>query len=269
MALTDEQIERYSRHIILKEVGAKGQKKLLNAKVLIIGAGGLGAPAAMYLAAAGVGTIGIADADDVDLSNLQRQSIHATEGGGKPKVKSARESMERMNPDVKVNTHHMFVDAANIRELIREYDFIIDGTDNFPAKFLINDACVLEKKPFSHAGIIRFKGQLMTYVPGEGPCYRCVFKEPPPKDAVPTCKQAGVIGAMGGVIGSLQAMEAIKYIIGKGEILTGYLLTYDALTMEFRKVGLPRDTRRCAVCGEHPTITEPVDYELNVCEDEI
>ncbi len=269
MALTDEQIERYSRHIILKEVGAKGQKKLLNAKVLIIGAGGLGAPAAMYLAAAGVGTIGIADADDVDLSNLQRQIIHSTEDVGKPKVKSARESMERMNPDVKVNTHHMFVDAANIRELIREYDFIIDGTDNFPAKFLINDACVLEKKPFSHAGIIRFKGQLMTYVPGEGPCYRCVFKEPPPKDAVPTCKQAGVIGAMGGVIGSLQAMEAIKYIIGKGELLTGYLLTYDALTMEFRKVGLPRDTRRCAVCGEHPTITEPVDYELNVCEDKI
>lgn len=269
MTLTDEQIERYSRHIILKEVGAKGQKKLLNAKVLIIGAGGLGAPAAMYLAAAGVGTIGIADADDVDLSNLQRQIIHSTEDVGKPKVKSARESMERMNPDVKVNTHHMFVDAANIRELIREYDFIIDGTDNFPAKFLINDACVLEKKPFSHAGIIRFKGQLMTYVPGEGPCYRCVFKEPPPKDAVPTCKQAGVIGAMGGVIGSLQAMEAIKYIIGKGEILTGYLLTYDALTMEFRKVGLPRDIRRCAVCGEHPTITEPVDYELNVCEDEI
>ena len=269
MTLTDEQIERYSRHIILKEVGAKGQKKLLNAKVLIIGAGGLGAPAAMYLAAAGVGTIGIADADDVDLSNLQRQIIHSTEDVGKPKVKSARESMERMNPDVKVNTHHMFVDAANIRELIREYDFIIDGTDNFPAKFLINDACVLEKKPFYHAGIIRFKGQLMTYVPGEGPCYRCVFKEPPPKDAVPTCKQAGVIGAMGGVIGSLQAMEAIKYIIGKGELLTGYLLTYDALTMEFRKVGLPRDTRRCAVCGEHPTITEPVDYELNVCEDKI
>ena len=269
MALTDEQIERYSRHIILKEVGAKGQKKLLNAKVLIIGAGGLGAPAAMYLAAAGVGTIGIADADDVDLSNLQRQIIHSTEDVGKPKVKSARETMERMNPGVKVNTYHMFVDAANSRELIREYDFIIDGTDNFPAKFLINDACVLEKKPFSHAGIIRFKGQLMTYVPGEGPCYRCVFKEPPPKDAVPTCKQAGVIGAMGGVIGSLQAMEAIKYIIGKGELLTGYLLTYDALTMEFRKVGLPRDTRRCAVCGEHPTITEPVDYELNVCEDKI
>ena len=267
MVLTDEQLERYSRHIILKEVGAKGQKKLLNAKVLIIGAGGLGASAAMYLTAAGVGTIGIADADDVDLSNLQRQIIHATEDVGKAKVKSARETMEKMNPDVKVNTYHTFVDASNIRELIRDYDFIIDGTDNFPAKFLINDACVLEKKPFSHAGIIRFKGQLMTYVPGQGPCYRCVFKNPPPKDAVPTCKQAGVIGAMGGVIGSLQAMEAIKYIIGKGELLTGYLLTYDALTMEFRKIRLPEDTHNCAVCGDHPTITEPIDYEWNVCED--
>lgn len=217
MAFTDEQLERYSRHIILKEVGAKGQKKLLNAKVLIIGAGGLGAPAAMYLAAAGVGTIGIADADEVDLSNLQRQIIHTTQDVGK-------------------------------------------------AKFLINDACVMAKKPFSHAGIIRFKGQLMTYVPGQGPCYRCVFKNPPPKDAVPTCKQAGVIGAMGGVIGSLQAMEAIKYILGVGELLTGYLLTYDALKMEFRKVKLPQDTKGCAVCGEHPTITELIDYEQAECD---
>lgn len=267
MALTDEQMERYSRHIILKEVGAKGQRKLLDAKVLIIGAGGLGAPAAMYLAAAGVGTIGIADADEVELSNLQRQIIHATEDLGKPKVISAKETMERMNPDVKVNAYQIFVDASNIRGLIRDYDFIIDGTDNFPAKFLINDACVIEKKPFSHAGIIRFRGQLMTYVPGKGPCYRCVFKNPPPADAVPTCKQAGVIGAMGGVIGSLQAMEAVKYIIGKGELLTGYLLTFDALTMEFRKIRLPEDTHSCAVCGDHPTITEPIDYEIRVCED--
>lgn len=266
MALTDEQLERYSRHIILKEVGAKGQKKLLNAKVLIIGAGGLGAPAAMYLAAAGVGTIGIADADEVDLSNLQRQIIHATADVGKAKVKSAKETMEAMNPDVKVNTYRMFVSADNIRELIRDYDFILDGTDNFPAKFLINDACVMEKKPFSHAGIIRFKGQLMTYVPGEGPCYRCVFKNPPPKDAVPTCKQAGVIGAMGGVIGSLQAMEAIKYIIGKGDLLTGNLLTYDALTMDFHKIRLPRNTCNCPVCGDHPTITELIDYEQAECD---
>ena len=237
MAMTDEQIERYSRHIILKEVGAKGQKKLLKGKVLIIGAGGLGAPAAMYLAAAGVGTIGIVDADEVDLSNLQRQIIHSTADIGKAKVKSAKETMNAMNPDVEVKTYRMFVDASNIRELIREYDFIIDGTDNFPAKFLINDACVLEKKPFSHAGIIRFKGQLMTYVPGEG------------------------------VIGSLQAMEAIKYLIGVGDLLTGYLLTFDALTMEFHKVKLPKDTHDCAVCGDHPTILEPIDYEQEVCEE--
>jgi molybdopterin/thiamine biosynthesis adenylyltransferase len=210
VAFTNDQLERYSRHIILKEVGAKGQKKLLNAKVLIIGAGGLGAPAALYLAAAGVGTIGIVDADEVDLSNLQRQVIHTTADIGKAKVQSAKETMNAINPDVTVNTYRTFVTSENVMDLIN------DGTDNFPAKFLINDACVMAKKPFSHAGIIRFKGQLMTYVPGEGPCYRCVFKDPPPKDAVPTCKQAGVIGAMGGVIGSLQAMEAVKYILGVG-----------------------------------------------------
>ena len=241
--LSNEQLERYSRHIILKEVGAKGQKKLLNAKVLIIGAGGLGAPAAMYLAAAGVGTIGIADADEVDLSNLQRQIIHSTQDVGKAKVQSAKETMEAIKPDVKVITNRTFVDSESIMDLIKDYDFIIDGTDNFPAKFLINDACVMAKKPFSHAGIIRFKGQLMTYVPGEGPCYRCVFKNPPPKDAVPTCKQAGVIGAMG-----------------------GYLLTYDALKMEFRKIKLPEHTEDCAVCGDHPTITELIDYEQTECE---
>lgn len=266
MAFSDEQLERYSRHIILKEIGVKGQKKLLNAKVLIIGAGGLGAPAAMYLAAAGVGTIGIVDADEVDLSNLQRQIIHATEDVGKPKVQSAKETMNKMNPDVTVNTYHQFVSSDNILDLIKDYDFVIDGTDNFPAKFLINDACVMAKKPFSHAGIIRFKGQLMTYVPGEGPCYRCVFKNPPPKDAVPTCKQAGVIGAMGGVIGSLQAMEAIKYITGVGELLTGSLLTFDAIKMNFHKIKLPKADDNCAVCGTHPTITELIDYEQTECD---
>ncbi len=265
MAFTNEQLERYSRHIILQEVGVKGQKKLLNASVLIIGAGGLGAPAALYLAAAGVGTIGIVDADEVDLSNLQRQVIHTTNDVGKAKVKSAAETMEAINPDVTVKTYRTFVDSSNIMDLIKDYDFIIDGTDNFPAKFLINDACVMEEKPFSHAGIIRFKGQLMTYVPGEGPCYRCVFKNPPPKDAVPTCKQAGVIGAMGGVIGSLQAMEAIKYIIGKGDLLTGKLLTYDALKMEFHTIKLPKDDH-CAVCGDEPTITELIDYEQAECD---
>ena len=265
MAFTNEQLERYSRHIIFQEVGVKGQKKLLNASVLIIGAGGLGAPAALYLAAAGVGTIGIVDADEVDLSNLQRQVIHTTNDVGKAKVKSAAETMEAINPDVTVKTYRTFVDSSNIMDLIKDYDFIIDGTDNFPAKFLINDACVMAEKPFSHAGIIRFKGQLMTYVPGEGPCYRCVFKNPPPKDAVPTCKQAGVIGAMGGVIGSLQAMEAIKYIIGKGDLLTGKLLTYDALKMEFHTIKLPKDDH-CAVCGDEPTITELIDYEQAECD---
>ena len=266
MAFTNEQMERYSRHIILQEVGVKGQKKLLNGKVLIIGAGGLGAPAAMYLAAAGVGTIGIVDADEVDLSNLQRQIIHGTADVGKAKVKSAKETMNAMNSDVVVNTYREFVTSENIMDLIADYDFIIDGTDNFPAKFLINDACVMAKKPFSHAGIIRFKGQLMTYVPGEGPCYRCVFKDPPPKDAVPTCKQAGVIGAMGGVIGSLQAMEAIKYLIGVGDLLTGKLLTYDALKMEFHTIKLPQANGTCAVCGDHPTITELIDYEQVECD---
>ena len=266
MAFTNEQLERYSRHIILKEIGVKGQKKLLNGKVLIIGAGGLGAPAALYLAAAGVGTIGIADADVVDLSNLQRQVIHTTDDIGKKKVESAAETMRAINPDVTVNPYYTYVSSANIRELIRDYDFIIDGTDNFPAKFLINDACVMEKKPFSHAGIIRFKGQLTTIIPGESPCYRCIFKDPPPKDAVPTCKQAGVIGAMGGVIGSLQAMEAVKYLTGTGDLLTGYLLTYDALKMEFHKIKLPPRGKGCAVCSSEPTITELIDYEQAACD---
>lgn len=265
MAFSNEQLERYSRHIILSEIGVKGQKRLMDAKVLIIGAGGLGAPCALYLAAAGVGTIGIADADAVDLSNLQRQVIHTTSDVGKAKVLSAKETMESINPDVTVKTYHTFVTSDNIMELIAEYDFIIDGTDNFPAKFLINDACVLSEKPFSHAGIIRFQGQLMTYVPGQGPCYRCVFKNPPPPDAVPTCRQAGVIGAMGGVIGSLQAMEAVKFIVKKGELLTGSLLTYDALKMEFRKIKLPL-CPDCSVCGERPTILKPFDYEQAGCD---
>ena len=266
MAFTDEQLERYSRHIILKEIGVKGQKKLLAGKVLIIGAGGLGAPAAMYLAAAGVGTIGIADADVVDLSNLQRQVIHTTNDIGKKKVESAAETMRAINPDVTVNTYYDFVNSTNIMDMIADYDFILDGTDNFPTKFLINDACVMANKPFSHAGIIRFKGQLTTVIPHEGPCYRCIFKNPPPKDAVPTCKQAGVIGAMGGVIGSLQAMEAVKYLTGTGELLSGYLLTYDALKMEFHKVKLPPRGDGCAVCSDHPTITELIDYEQAVCD---
>ena len=266
MAFTSEQIDRYSRHLILKEVGVKGQKKLLNSKVLIIGAGGLGSPASMYLAAAGVGNIGIVDNDVVDLSNLQRQILHGTLDVGKPKTESARETIHQLNPDVTVKTYQTLASAENIMELIQDYDFILDGTDNFPSKYLINDACVLAGKPFCHAGILQFWGQLMTYVPGQGPCYRCVSPELPPKDLVPTCKQAGVIGAIAGVIGTMQAMEAIKYLLGVGDLLTGYFLTFDALDMEFHKIKLREHVPECPVCGKHPTITAPVDYENAACE---
>ncbi len=246
--LTKEQEERYARHLALKEAGEKGQRKLLNGRVLIIGAGGLGSPAAMYLAAAGVGTLGIVDADEVDLSNLQRQIAHRTEDIGRAKVQSVKETISEMNPDVTVHIYQIFVDKENIMDLLKNYDFIIDATDNFTAKFLINDACVKAGKPFCHAGILGFQGQLMTYVPEKGPCYRCIFKNPPPKDAVPDCKQTGIIGAMAGVIGSLQAMEAIKYLLQAGELLTGRLLTYDALKMEFHMVKLPRHVRGCTAC---------------------
>lgn len=267
ISLTNEQIERYSRHILLPQVGGKGQQKILSGRVLVIGTGGLGAPAAMYLAAAGVGHIGLVDFDVVDLSNLQRQIIHQTKDVGRPKIQSGRETIQAMNPDVTVHTYHEKVNSANIRDIIRDqdYDFIIDGTDNFPAKFLINDACVLEKKAYSHAGVLRFQGQLMTYVPGKGPCYRCLFPAMPPKDAVPTCRQAGVFGVMGGVIGTLQATEALKYILEAGDLLTGHLLTYDALTMTFRKIKIPQN-HDCAVCGDHPAITELADYEQPSCE---
>lgn len=267
MSFTNEQLERYSRHIILKEVGAKGQRKLLQSKVLIIGTGGLGAPAAMFLAAAGVGTIGLVDFDAVELSNLQRQIIHLTKDVGKPKVLSGKETINEMNPDVEAVAYREWVSASNIKDIIgdRDYDFIIDGTDNFPAKFLINDACVLTQKPFSHAGIIRFQGQTMTYVPGKGPCYRCVFENPPPPDAVPTCKQAGVLGVMGGIMGTIQATEALKYVLGVGDLLTGQLLTYDSLKMEFRKIKLPYN-KKCQICGENPTITELIDYEQAACD---
>lgn len=264
---SEEQIERYSRHIILKEVGGKGQKKLLAGRVLIIGAGGLGAPIALYLAAAGVGTIGIADADCVDLSNLQRQVIHFTPDIGKPKVLSAKEKMEAINPDVKVIPYQCWVSAENIMEMIRDYDFIIDGTDNFAAKFLINDACVLARKPYSHGGILRFDGQTLTVLPGESTCYRCIFPAPPPKDAIPTCSQAGVIGVLPGVLGTIQATEAIKFLLGQGDLLTGRLLTYDALRMRFREVPLRRNPN-CPICGESPTITELRDEieAMNVCD---
>lgn len=265
--MTEEQIERYSRHIILKEVGGKGQKKLFDGKVLIIGAGGLGAPIALYLAAAGVGTIGIADADNVDLSNLQRQVIHFTPDVGKPKVESAKEKMQAINPDVKVVTYKEWISAANINAIIADYDFIIDGTDNFAAKFLINDACVLAGKPYSHGGILQFVGQTITVLPGQSTCFRCIFPQPPPKDAIPTCSQAGVIGVLPGVIGTIQATETIKFLLGKGELLASRILMYDALGMTFRDVAIKRNLN-CPVCGENPTITEVKDEldAMTVCD---
>ncbi|GFO69249.1 adenylyltransferase [Geomonas limicola] len=267
MKLTEDQITRYSRHILLKEVGGKGQQKLLNGRVLIIGAGGLGAPIALYLAAAGVGTIGIADADNVDLSNLQRQVIHFTPDIGKPKVLSAREKMIAINPELNVVTYDTWVTAENIAGMIAEYDFVIDGTDNFAAKFLINDACVLAGKPYSHGGILQFDGQTMTVLPGQSPCYRCIFPEPPPKDAIPTCSQAGVIGVLPGVLGTLQATEAIKYLLGAGDLLTGRLLTYSALRMKFREIPI-KQSAKCPICGEHPSISELKDEvdALTVCD---
>ena len=265
MSLSEKQIERYSRHIILEEVGGTGQEKLLSSKVLIIGAGGLGSPTALYLAAAGVGTIGIIDNDKVDLTNLQRQIIHHTDDVGNEKVKSAADKIKSINPDVTVRSYHQLAKADNICEIIREYDFIIDGTDNFPAKFLINDACYFEKKPFSHAGILKFYGQLITVLPGESTCYRCIFTTPPPPGTVPSCSQAGVLGVLAGVIGSLQATEAIKYFLGLGELLINKLLTYDALKMNFRAVNLSRNPD-CPLCGEKPLITELKDEAQQICD---
>ncbi len=265
MALNDQQMLRYSRHIILEQMGGAGQEKLLGSKVLIIGAGGLGSPAAMYLAAAGVGTLGLVDADDVDLTNLQRQIIHHTPDVGTPKVDSAKAKLEVINPDVNVRTHPVWAKAANLRPIVREYDFVIDGTDNFAAKFLINDACILEGKPFSHGGILRFDGQLLTVLPGKTTCYRCIFDSPPPANAVPSCSQAGVLGVLPGVIGSLQATEAVKYLLGLGDLLTDTLLTYNALKMEFRKVQMRRNPD-CPICGENPTITELKDEQQPVCD---
>ncbi len=263
--LTEQQIERYSRQIILQQVGGAGQERLLSSKVLIIGAGGLGAPAALYLAAAGVGIIGIMDADKVDLTNLQRQIIHYSADIGIEKVKSAESKMRAINPDIIVKVYPESARADNIRRIIREYDFVIDGTDNFAAKFLINDACCFERIPFSHAGILRFDGQLITVLPGRTTCYRCIFRSAPPLNAVPSCSQAGVLGSLAGVIGSLQATETLKYLLGAGELLTGTLLTYNALTMEFRKVRLNRNPS-CPLCGTNPRITELMDENQPVCD---
>jgi len=264
LEFSEQQLERYSRQIILSDVGVEGQEKIVNGKVLIIGIGGLGAPAALYLAAAGVGTLGLVDSGNVELSNLQRQVIHFTSDVGKPKVLSAQEKISSLNPGVKVNMYQTRAYSANIAEIIKGYDFIIDGADNFAAKFLINDACVFGAKPFSHGGILRFDGQAMTYLPGQT-CYRCIFGAPPLKGAVPTCSQAGILGAVAGMLGTIQAAEALKFIIGKGELLVNRLLIFNALEMKFRQAEFKRNPD-CPVCGKNPTIKELIDEELPACD---
>ena len=257
---TDKQIERYSRHIILPEVGGSGQQKMLEARVLLLGAGGLGSPAAYYLAAAGIGNLGIVDFDKVDLSNLQRQIIHSTERIGMLKTESAKKTIEALNPDVNVTLYNERLDSSNIMSLIENYDYIVDGSDNFPTRYLVNDACVMKNKTLIHGSIYRFEGQVTVFKPDDGPCYRCLYPEPPPPGMVPNCQEGGVLGVLAGVIGNLQVVEVLKLILGIGKPLVGKLLIYDALNTEFRSLRLRRDAN-CPICGEKPTIKELVDYE--------
>ena len=257
---TDEQIERYSRHIILPEVGGSGQQKMLEARVLLLGAGGLGSPAAYYLAAAGIGNLGIVDFDRVDLSNLQRQIIHSTERIGMLKTESAKKTIEALNPDVNISLYNERLDSSNIMNLIEGYDYIVDGSDNFPTRYLVNDACIMRNKTLIHGSIYRFEGQVTVFKPGDGPCYRCLYPEPPPPGMVPNCQEGGVLGVLAGVIGNLQVVEVLKLILGIGKPLVGKLLIYDALNTEFRSLRLRRDAN-CPICGEKPTIKELVDYE--------
>jgi molybdopterin/thiamine biosynthesis adenylyltransferase/rhodanese-related sulfurtransferase len=270
--LTDAQRDRYSRHILLPEVGEAGQAKLLKSKVLLLGAGGLGSPAALYLAAAGVGTLGIVDLDTVDASNLQRQIIHATSRVGTPKVESAEKAIADLNPDVKVVGYRERLTSENVDRLFADYEVIVDGTDNFPTRYLVNDASVLLGKPVVHGSIFRFDGQVTTFIPERaakklgvtsGPCYRCLYPEPPPPHLAPSCQEAGVLGILCGVIGTLQATEAIKILLGLGQTLSGRLLAYDSVNMKFRELKLRKDPG-CPVCGLNPTITKYIDYE-NFC----
>ena len=262
-ALTDEQKQRYSRHLLIPEVGIDGQQKLLDAKVLLVGAGGLGSPAALYLAAAGVGTLGIVDDDLVDLTNLQRQVIHNSERVGEPKVESAKKTIAALNPDVEVAPHQTRLNADNVLDLIRQYDVIVDGADNFPTRYLLNDAAVRERKPVVHASILGFDGQLTVFVPYEGPCYRCLYPQPPPADLAPSCGANGVLGVLPGIMGLLQANETIKLIIGKGEPLVGRLLLFEALSTQFTELKVRRDAEGCPVCGDHAELNEAEfeDYE--------
>ena len=260
MSLRDDQIERYSRQILLPDVGGKGQEKILSAKVLVIGAGGLGSPAALYLAAAGVGRLGIVDSDKVELNNLQRQVLHSTKTVGELKVESAKRTLRNLNTDIEVIPYNIRLTSANIMDVIKGYDIVVDGSDNFPTRYLVNDACVLAKKPLSHGGIFRYDGQAITIIPGKSACYRCLFPEPPPPGLVPSCQEAGILGAVAGVIGVIQANEVLKLILGTGSPLAGKLLIFNALDSSFRTVRVPKNAD-CPVCGEHPTVTKLIDYE--------
>jgi molybdopterin/thiamine biosynthesis adenylyltransferase len=264
MDFSEEQLNRYSRHIILPEVGGKGQKKILAAKVLIVGAGGLGCPVGYYLAAAGVGTIGLVDDDLVELSNLQRQIAHSVNTIGVNKGDSAKATFEALNPDVNVIAIKERLNSKNILDIYKDYDIVVDGTDNFPTRYLINDACVMTNKPLVSGAILRFEGQVTTIIPGEGHCYRCLFEEAPPPGLVPSCQEAGVLGVLPGVVGALQATEVLKLILGKGKPLSNQLLIYDALGVNFRKVKVPKNPD-CKVCGKNPTITELADSEEEYC----
>ncbi len=261
MALTQDEILRYSRHLIMPEVGVEGQEKLKAGKVLLIGTGGLGSPAALYLAAAGIGTLGLIDFDVVDFSNLQRQIIHSTSSVGKPKVESAKQRLAEINPNVKVVTYNERLSKDNIMKILKDYDILLDGTDNFQTRYLVNDACVFAKKPFVYGSIFRFDGQATVFYPGKGgPCYRCLFAEPPPPGMVPSCAEGGVLGILPGVIGVIQATEVVKLLLGKGDLLIGRLMLYDALKMNFREVKFRRNPK-CPVCGDAPTIKELIDYD--------
>ncbi|HET8622285.1 MAG TPA: molybdopterin-synthase adenylyltransferase MoeB [Gemmatimonadales bacterium] len=258
--LSQDELVRYARHLSLPHVGRDGQERLKAARVLIVGAGGLGSPAALYLAAAGVGTLGLVDADRVDLGNLQRQILHDTPGVGVPKVESGRDRIANLNPLVRVETHPVRLHAANAAEILAPYDVIVDGSDNFPTRYLVNDTCVWLGKPLVYGSIFRFEGQVSVFHAPAGPCYRCLYAEPPPPELVPNCAEGGVLGVLPGIIGTVQALEAIKLVLGIGTTLLGRLLVFDALDLAFRELQLRRDPA-CPVCGDDPTITEPIDYE--------
>jgi sulfur-carrier protein adenylyltransferase/sulfurtransferase len=258
--LSADEVRRYSRHLVLPEVGLEGQLALRSARVLCVGAGGLGSPAAMYLAAAGVGTLGIVDFDVVDYSNLQRQLLHVTRDVGRFKVDSARERLQAINPEVRVETHLVALTSANALDLVARYDVVVDGTDNFPTRYLVNDACVLTRRPYVYGSVFRFEGQAAIFATENGPCYRCLYPEPPPAGLVPSCAEGGVLGVLPGIVGTIQAAETLKWILEAGESLAGRLLILDALAMKFREVRLRRDPE-CPVCGERPTIRTLQDYE--------